>query len=229
MKKTEFKPNFAKAYNLATEILLTSNCFSSFPYQIKDLVKNITDISCCSYKKALKYGIQAEVFGSDSASVHEYEGMNIIFYNQEDPKPRIKFSIAHELGHYLLLHKKGLNSEDKLYEKQEIEANFFSAQLLMPEQLLDYFRKNLIRINTSFLTKNFGVSEEAAQKRIKTLKTKIKRENYKNFNKDFDESIIYKYKDFLDSVISEFYKNNKKDDYDFEEEYRKQNERNNWR
>lgn len=99
----------------------------------------------------------------------------------------------------------------------------------MPEQLLDYFRKNLIRIDMSFLRKKIGVSEEAAQKRIRTLRTKIKRENYKNFNKDFDDSIIYKYKDFLDSVISEFYKNNKKDDYDFEEEYRKQNERNNWR
>ena len=225
---TEFKPDFAKAYNIATDTLLCSNCFSSFPYPIKDLIKEQSDIFCCSYKKALNLKVPVEDFGSDSASILEYEGRNIIFYNQDNPKTRIRFSIAHEFGHYLLLHKKGLNPNDKLYIKQEIETNFFSAQLLMPEQLLDYFRKNLIRIDTSFLTKNFGVSKEAAQKRIETLKSKIKHENYKNFNKDFDESIIKKYKDFLDSVISEFYKNNNKDDYDFEEEYSKQKERNNW-
>lgn len=228
MKKTEFKPDFAKAYNLATEILLTSNCFSKFPYQIKDLVKDITDISCCSYKKALKYGIQAEIFGSDSASIQDYEGMNIIFYNQEDPKPRIRFSIAHELGHYLLCHKKGFNLDGNLYEKQEIETNCFAAQLLMPEQLLTYFTKNFIRIDTNFLMTNFGVSEEASQKRLKTLKSKIKRESYKNFNKDSDDSVVYKFQDFLNSVMAKYNKNTHNYNYDCEEEYRRQQERNSW-
>lgn len=76
------------------------------------------------------------------------ENKAVIVVNSNHPKNRQRFTMAHELGHYLL-HRKYANvffdeslvffrddqsSEGKKY--QEIEANRFAAELLMPESFL---------------------------------------------------------------------------------------------
>lgn len=77
-----------------------------------------------------------------------------IGYNAEHPVVRQRFSIAHELGHYVL--HRGLEDARSLFidttkyvavflrneasasgeKAQEIQANMFAAALLMPERLL---------------------------------------------------------------------------------------------
>lgn len=76
------------------------------------------------------------------------KGSAVIGVNQAHPPTRRRFSLAHELGHYLLHGKSprvfldastiffrdGLASEGS--DAEEIEANTFAAELLMPENVL---------------------------------------------------------------------------------------------
>ncbi len=130
-----YKPNFKKAYILANEILLKSRIINAFPFSVTKLIKEISDIQCCSFKRAQKYNVDIEAFGSDSAILTEFHGRQIIFYNQFDIDERVRFSMLHEIGHCLLDHNMDTCNKE-LYKKQEIETNFFAAQLLMPEQTL---------------------------------------------------------------------------------------------
>jgi|SRR3954454_9037043 len=93
----------------------------------------------------LKHGDLGEVSGllvrSDTTAM--------IGVNVNHPPVRQRFTIAHELGHYLL--HSGLSSHvDRDYRVnfrstessearnvEEIEANFFAASILMPKQFLD--------------------------------------------------------------------------------------------
>ena len=129
--------------------------------------------------------------------------------------------MLHEIGHYLLEHK--LKTENlNLYEKQEVETNYFAAQLLMPEQTLIEIQARGKRISTDFLVSSFQVSKEAARKRIETL-NKIKPEYRTRDEKEFDDLILLKYKMFLDSIMPA------KNSYNwFDDEYERQQERDTW-
>ncbi len=93
------------------------------------------------------------------------------------PPTRKTFTLAHELGHYLLHKKDGVkfridridyssNSNDVL---EEIEANYFAASFLVNKELLQklisYFGPNL-----DYIAKYFGVSKEVIQNRVKWMK-----------------------------------------------------------
>ncbi len=216
-----YKPDFKRAYVLANEILIKSHVINTFPFSITKVIREMSDIQCCSFKRACTYGVDIGAFGSDAAVLAEYAGRSIIFYNQDDMEERIRFSMLHEIGHFLLNHK--LNTENAdLYEKQEIETNYFAAQLLMPEQTLIEFQKRGKRIDVDFLINTFKVSREAAKKRIGTL-YKIKPEYRSTEEKEYDDIILLKYKSFIDLIAP-----NKDMLNWFEDEYEKQQERDGW-
>lgn len=216
-----YKPNFKKAYMLANEILLKSRVIDSFPFSVTQVIKEVSDIHCCSFKRAHLHNVDIEAFGSNAAVLTECNGRMIIFYNQEDMDERIRFSMLHEIGHYLLEHE--LDTHDEiLYEKQEIETNFFAAQLLMPEQTLIEMQKRGVRVTVDFLVDSFKVSKEAAKKRVETL-YKIKPEYRSKEESEYDDLIFLKYKSFLDSIVPGKNKLNW-----FEDEYEMQRERDSW-
>lgn len=110
-----------------------------------------------------------------------------IVSNQLHPRNRQRFSIAHELGHYVL-HRYASNvfvdstltfyrdekSADGVY-RQEIEANSFAAELLMPE---DFIRRHLGSQRVDLhdeqaverLARDFGVSMQALTIRLVNLR-----------------------------------------------------------
>lgn len=92
------------------------------------------------------------------------------------------FTVAHELGHYLLHNKQirarpflerraGSNNNPNLTpaeQKMEIEANQFAADLLMPEgKFIEQFRAN--KNNISQIQKCFSVSERGVYVRAVNL------------------------------------------------------------
>ncbi|WP_293448883.1 ImmA/IrrE family metallo-endopeptidase [Planktotalea sp.] len=96
---------------------------------------------------------------------------------------RERFTIAHELGH-LLLHfgkiknanpeavmraTRNVDPNDKKQQKAEWKANWFAAGFLMPRQAFSnaYENKGL-----SYAARLCGVSDSAAEIRVKTLKLK---------------------------------------------------------
>ncbi len=192
------KPDFAKAYQSANEILVTSSVITKFPFSTKELVTelfaNQAPLVCRSYQKAKKYGLEITDFGSQSALLTQYGSCYIIFYDDSKPKTHARFSILHELGHKVIGHD--LSNKDKAtYSKYEIETNYFAAQLLMPEQLLRELQKRQVDISPRFLQTTFGVSMEAANKRRETL-AKTNAEWKSRAEKEFDDldwSIGYAY------------------------------------
>ncbi len=101
----------------------------------------------------------------------------IIGVNADHHKNRQRFTIAHELGHYMLhrieIEKLGKISDAILFRKNEtnrleIEANNFASDLLMPEE---EFRKKINDGTTIIndIAQYFGVSSLAVRYRAKNL------------------------------------------------------------
>lgn len=213
-------PDFKKAYTKANEILCSSNIIMNFPFSPKSLIKEKSGIKCKSYSTALKYGVDIHDFGSDSATIFKKGGKTIIFYNEDKLESHLKFSLLHEFGHEYLGH----NFNDKrpdVYSNFEIETNFFAAQLLMPEQILRELQKRQVYINHPFLQQYFGVSYEAADKRINTL-ARTNMEWRSRAEREFDDIILMKYDAFIDRIRPQ------KSYFDYEAEEERQRQRYNW-
>lgn len=214
------KPNFKRAMEKANDILVSSNTISSFPFSIKKVIKEKTDVVCRSYLKAGMYGVNIENFGSSDAIYQNLEGKGIIFYNEEiSSKERQRFSLNHEFGHIQLNHD--LDNK-KMYEIYEVETNFFAAQMLMPEQIINELINRGKQITVENLMLWFQVSKMAAQKRLDTLrKIDFSRQSYSE--RITDESIVLKYQTFIDSIAPK-----KVDYYDPYMEEELQHERDSW-
>lgn len=141
---------------------------------------------------AKRMGIQLLAFdlGNDVSGVlHVKPDSASIGYNPNESKVRQRFTVAHEIGHYVL-HKKSGNvfidndayfiqvnfrSANSIDYKQEREANAFAAALLMPQSLILREIKNYkgfdLSDNSSIveLAKKFEVSIPAMSFRILNL------------------------------------------------------------
>ncbi len=99
----------------------------------------------------------------------------VIFLNKNHSKERQTFTLAHELGHYVLHKGNGKLRIDKYNygantkeAKEETEANYFAASLLMPkdEFLLIWGRAETAKEVSQY----FGVSESAVVNRNRWIK-----------------------------------------------------------
>lgn len=114
------------------------------------------------------------------------EGQPTIGVNQGHSEVRRRFTIAHELGHFVLHKGKGEMFMDKVLfrkssqeynvrdEKMEKEANYFAANILMPEKVVrklfaasisDFYDDSTIQD----LAKKFKVSSSAMTYRLINL------------------------------------------------------------
>src|SRR5205807_10157244 len=93
--------------------------------------------------------------------------------NASDAPVRKRFTVAHELGHFLR-HRDRFTSrliDDKMYRSGfgsnvEREANQLAADLLMPRELIRQFRKAGMNDPKELATK-FDVSLEAIRRRLR--------------------------------------------------------------
>ena len=215
--------NYFKVYCKANEFLVSSSAINEFPFKINTFIKEKSDIRLCKYAKALdKYQIPITHFGSESAVIMEYGGAFVVFYNQDEKEYRIRFGIMHEFGHYVLGHKFNLKEDDPLYHRQELEANCFAAQMLLPEQILRECKKRGENISIEYIMRSFGVSEDAATKRKNTLASTIY-EWKSRAEREYDDIIIFKYAAMINKIAPR-----KNYEYDFNDEYTRQKERDSW-
>ncbi|TYQ00234.1 uncharacterized protein DUF955 [Tenacibaculum adriaticum] len=111
---------------------------------------------------------------------------DVIGLNQSQHEVRQRFTIAHELGHFILhkdqplfvdyyrgskLYRSSQRGQNYLIEKQ---ANFFAASLLMPKKLVNSELKKLsddldYDIKVDKLSRKFKVSFQAMDYRLKYL------------------------------------------------------------
>ena len=214
------KPDFKKVLEKANDVLVSSIVIETFPFSIKKVIKEKTNIACRSYLKAGMYGIDIKTFGSQDAIYQNLEEKGIIFYNEEiSSKERQRFSLNHEFGHIQLNHD--LDNKN-MYGIYEVETNFFAAQMLMPEQIINELINRGKQITVENLMSWFKVSKTAARKRLDTLR-KIDFSHRSYDERVIDESIVLKYQTFIDSIAPK-----RVDYYDPYMEEELQHERDSW-
>lgn len=107
----------------------------------------------------------------------ERPGQYVIRVNRHDSPERQRFTVAHEIGHFLL-HREQIGSgitDDVLYrstlsDRREAEANRIAADILMPNKLvydtLDTAKAIGVENIAQYLANMFQVSEAAMKIRL---------------------------------------------------------------
>ncbi|GAN36444.1 ImmA/IrrE family metallo-endopeptidase [Lacticaseibacillus paracasei] len=165
----------------------------TFPLQLFKLIDKIPHLAIMSYLEMCKQ-LNEQAYSNNHISVdwvqeHLADGSQdaallkmsnskdtIILYNSDlfasgITKQRIRYSIAHEIGHFVLRHnfqtmiaRDGLSSSEYIiYEK---EADAFAATLLMPSSTFSN------EVSVSKLREQYDVSKQAAEIMVDTLTKK---------------------------------------------------------
>ena len=115
-----------------------------------------------------------------SGFIHRVEGLYEIKINRHESRERQRFTLAHEIAHYLL-HRDIIDDsedgirDDVLYrsgetDAVEYEANKLAADLVTPialvKERLNQFQNTISEDMIEFVAKEFGVSKAAMEIRV---------------------------------------------------------------
>ncbi len=144
-----------------------------------------------------KYSRLAEIPISYITCDHEFDdaflcselrpGLKLILYNKDKNDSRMKHTLWHEIGHIKCGHTSHGNG-------QEVEANFFAAQANAPNILIRELHERGYPPTPKLLVDCFGLSNEAAQKKMKYLAT----HKYSHKN-EFDDVILTQFQSYLNT------------------------------
>ena len=181
--------DWAKITSLAYLTLLELD-IHEFPIPAKKI--RCKDVIICSYQKyAKKTGLSIEkiTLGHELEDAFLLKGLRphvtLILYNKEKYGPRMKHTLWHEIGHIKGGHKKHS-------EQEEIEAHFFAAQANAPNILIKAISQRGYSINVPFLVECFGLSKEAAEKKMEYL------QKYSfNHSNEYDDLVQLQFAQYL--------------------------------
>ncbi|MBR5496301.1 MAG: ImmA/IrrE family metallo-endopeptidase [Oscillospiraceae bacterium] len=187
------KPDFNKAVKLATK-LLARQTFEKPCISVKELKlgNSVMFDTFENYKRITNAPIPCQSDSACGVTVCLGKKFLILYNEKERNQKRLNWTLAHELGHICLRHECD-------GDVQEIEANFFAAQLLMPEVVINQIQKVTGKLSYQELCVIFGVSVQAAKHRIKTLSVR----NAKNLSSD-DKIVLSKFLKHIQNYCSPF-------------------------
>ena len=194
--------NYTLATNSASQILLQQSHINTFPINPKDIhIPNPANIFCTfqEYSALTKVSLKDLTYNykfTDGYTIKDIRpNTNIVLYNNSIiSNGRINWTNSHELGHIVLNHKSHTLDNEK-------EANAFASQLLIPKCILIALIKENVKVTSSYLVDNFGLSEKASNNAISSLKYLLNRNHKDDI---YDEALLIKFSDFLSSKTSNF-------------------------
>lgn len=179
---TIYKADFTKAEQAAQNVLQINN-INSLPIKVKKIAKRFPNLKIRTYswfsnKYKMSHEEVCEIADSQEGCCWYFKTFDkyLILYNEKIPnKGRIRWTLAHELGHYILKHNEITNKAklsrssltDEEYLEFEREANCFARELLAPPPVI---RKINIS-NKHFISNLCNISWEAANNVHKFLTT----------------------------------------------------------
>lgn len=150
-------PDYSLATNKAYDLLIRFPDFS-FPIPIFSLIRAFPGNRLLPYSEASKkFNIPFDDFCKEVSSDYGFtikdknSSKNLIIYNDLKDETIVRFTLAHELGHYVLHH----TNDDDISNK---EANCFARNLLCPIPVIDALQLSSVREYTD----TFWISEPAA-------------------------------------------------------------------
>ena len=163
---------------------MTSREWSKLDADVKDTIRTFQSeapVKLSALAREMGLDLKASTLGVGiSGEIRPIEGAEdryLIKVNRHDPARRQRFTVAHEIAHYLL-HRDQIGSglrDDVLYrsslsDAREAEANRLAADILMPQALVKEWLENarLLRIDdvVSYLADRFEVSEASMKIRL---------------------------------------------------------------
>lgn len=185
------------ARNKAWETLIKCN--------ITSLPINLATIARLNNITILKYSDSKQNLTGDGFSLN-VNNVNVIYYNDKKPKARIRFTLAHELGHCLIGHLKFGKTYNRNSEKDfdgmdvyEMQANVFARDLLMPATVLHSLKVS----SAEEISKICNVSMQSAEIRYERL---LELEKRNMFNRHPLEKQVYKqFQKYIDNCKSSRY------------------------
>lgn len=180
------KLSYKELQNLAYDFL-NKYTDGQLPVNLIYIINQIDNLYLMKYSAfARQHGLELEevtnLLQSDDGALWYQEPTDtyILLYNDTvTSKERIRFTIAHELGHYVLRHNEitdktiisRYNLTNSEYNEFEREANFFGKHLLVPFPILGNYVMFFHSMNDQFIQNVFQVSFSVANYVIKNLKS----------------------------------------------------------
>jgi Zn-dependent peptidase ImmA (M78 family) len=180
-KKTTYKADFVKAQKSADDVLKNSSV-KELPVRVKQIANSFPNLKVRTYswfakKRGFSHKEVCNLVNSEEGCCLYYESLDeyLILYNDKIPnKGRKRWTLAHELGHYVMNHNKVSNNSslarsslsEEEYTEFESEANCFARELLAPPPVLN----ELNLISPSNISSICDISGEASANVSKFLK-----------------------------------------------------------
>ena len=209
---TFLKIRYKYIHHLVNDIYINHK-IHSFPININNIICSLKNykIKILSYSTVMKkYKLTEEevldmLTSKDGCSVCS-KGRHVIYYNDlgRFPHSRIRWTIAHELGHILCGHFENNKTKvsqtellsDEEYKIMEKEADYFAAMLLAHPKILVG-----IDVKTAYEIEKFcNISKKASKNTFKNLKVWKKY----NFSIESDKYIAINFKKYIDTKINDY-------------------------
>jgi Zn-dependent peptidase ImmA (M78 family)/DNA-binding XRE family transcriptional regulator len=151
--------NLSEGWTPEAAALRMREIYKLSPGPVKELVTHIEESGIIVYF----YDSEEEKF--DGLTAYTDAGTPILFVNKNMPLDRMKYTLAHELGH-LVMH---IPCSIEPWRDFENEANSFASEFLMPHK--DCYRdlQNLTYNKLAMLKSYWGVSKAFIIRRAKTV------------------------------------------------------------
>lgn len=169
------EPDLMKGVDDLLKQARNNGCYNGDKLDVNKLVNHITT-SNPDEPISLVY-VQMEP--AISGSLTYEDGTWIIRVNRNHNTKRQRFTILHELGHYMLHRNKLQSFTDEIFFRAgikgdiEYRANEFASKLLMPEDRVHKAIAEGVR-NLGLLAERFDVSSPAMKIRVQDLGYKLK-------------------------------------------------------
>lgn len=158
---------------------------------LEDLSFNYAPVPIKKIIKRLDVGLKPDELGDEISGLLVIESNRaVIGYNSQESIVRQRFTMAHEIGHFLLhcdknsknqlfidniMYRRSFSSESE--RRREMQANAFAAAILMPQNLIESNFNELIESTRNFtdediieeLASMFKVSNIAMTYRLMNL------------------------------------------------------------
>lgn len=180
--------------------IIEDNKISDFPIPIIEIInkdEGVTLLTLREFAKLTNLSLHdAALAGGSSEAFHFSKGnLHFIVYNDEIYPKRMRFTLAHEYGHYKLKHK-GISlydSEPVQESLEEYEADVFASCLLFP---LDVRYRLKDEEHTDEIVKSLNISHAAAEHAMNDLKLHI-REGLDRYISNYKHNQLASYMSFL--------------------------------
>lgn len=192
-------------------VLLTLRNYGNpfVPVEIGNIIRKMNNIKLITYSSQMKkYHISYEKMilsaeTKDSYAVWDRKQRYCIYYNDMDSNiiqsHRVRWNLAHELGHIVLQHHQYCNSDrlfrnsldDNTYYYLEKEADYFAQLILVPHVVLSEFKISSI----DQLKTLCKISRNAAKYRFQDYQKW--KSSHINIQDEYDQQLFQYYYNFL--------------------------------